>query len=37
LREWASHARERGVAAVFEAAQLDGMGDRVLSWQNGDR
>ena len=37
LREWAGHARERGVAAVFEAAQLDGMGDRVLSWQNGDR
>jgi exodeoxyribonuclease V beta subunit len=37
LREWASHARERGVAAIFEAAQLDGMGDRVLSWQNGDR
>jgi exodeoxyribonuclease V beta subunit len=37
LREWASHARERGVSAVFEAAQLDGMGDRVLSWQNGDR
>ena len=22
LREWAGHARERGVAAVFEAAQL---------------
>ncbi len=37
LREWASHARERGVSAVYEAAQLDGMGDRVLSWQNGDR
>jgi exodeoxyribonuclease V beta subunit len=37
LREWASHARERGVAAIFEAAQLIGMGDRVLSWQNGDR
>ncbi len=37
LREWASHARERGVAAIFEAAQLNGMGDRVLSWQNGDR
>ena len=37
LREWASHARERGVAVIFEAAQLDGMGDRVLSWQGGDR
>ena len=37
LREWAAHARERGVAAVFEAAQLRGMGDRVLSWQDGER
>jgi exodeoxyribonuclease V beta subunit len=37
LREWAGHARERGVAAIFEAAQLDGMGDRVLSWQGGER
>lgn len=37
LREWASHARERGVSAIFEAAQLNGMDDRVLSWQNGDR
>ena len=37
LREWASHARERGVAAIFEAAQLGGMGDRVLSWQGGER
>ncbi len=26
LRQWADHARERGVAAVFEAAQLAGMG-----------
>ena len=26
LREWADHARERGVAAVFETAQLNGMG-----------
>ncbi len=33
LREWAGHARERGVAAIFEAAQLDGMADRVLSWR----
>ena len=37
LRQWADHARERGVAAVFEAAQLGGMGDRVLSWQGGER
>jgi exodeoxyribonuclease V beta subunit len=37
LREWASHARERGVAAVYEAAQLRGMGDRVLSWEDGER
>ena len=37
LREWASHARERGVAAIFEAAQLNGMGDRVLSWEGGER
>jgi exodeoxyribonuclease V beta subunit len=37
LREWAAHARERGVAAVFEAAQLRGMGDRVLSWEHGER
>jgi len=37
LREWAGHARERGVAAIYEAAQLSGMGDRVLSWQDGER
>ncbi len=37
LREWAGHARERGVAAIFEAAQLRGMGDRVLSWRGGER
>ncbi|OBK14581.1 exodeoxyribonuclease V subunit beta [Mycobacterium asiaticum] len=37
LREWAGHARERGVAAIFEAAQLSGMGDRVLSWRDGER
>jgi exodeoxyribonuclease V beta subunit len=37
LREWADHARERGVAAIFEAAQLSGMSDRVLSWQGGER
>jgi exodeoxyribonuclease V beta subunit len=37
LRAWAGHARERGVAAIFEAAQLNGMSDRVLSWQGGER
>ncbi|MDM3975951.1 exodeoxyribonuclease V subunit beta [Mycobacterium marseillense] len=37
LREWAGHARERGVAAIFEAAQLLGMRDRVLGWQGGAR
>ena len=37
LREWAGHARERGVAAIFEAAQHNGMSDRVLSWQHGER
>lgn len=37
LREWAGHARERGVAATFEAAQLAGMGDRVLSAHGGER
>jgi exodeoxyribonuclease V beta subunit len=37
LREWAGHARERGVSAIFEAAQLRGMSDRVLSWHGGER
>jgi exodeoxyribonuclease V beta subunit len=37
LREWADHARERGVASIFEAAQLTGMSRRVLSWQGGER
>ena len=37
LREWAAHARERGVGAIFEAAQLNGMAGRVLSWQRGER
>jgi exodeoxyribonuclease V beta subunit len=37
LREWAGHARERGVAAIFAAAQLQGLGDRVLSRQGGER
>lgn len=37
LREWADHARERGVATIFEAAQLAGMGRRVLRYQGGER
>lgn len=37
LREWADHARQRGVAAVLEAAQLGGMGRRVLSQRGGER
>src|SRR5271168_5143382 len=37
LREWAAHARDRGVSAIYEAAQLRGMGDRVLSWEDGER
>ncbi|MBO0679046.1 exodeoxyribonuclease V subunit beta [Mycolicibacterium sp. S2-37] len=37
IRQWADHARERGVAAVLEAAQLAGMARRVLSWHDGER
>lgn len=37
LREWADHVRLRGIAAVFEAAQLSGMGRRVLSQRGGER
>ncbi len=37
LREWANHARQRGMAAVFEAAQLQGMGRRVLAQFGGER
>ncbi len=37
LRQWADHAREAGVAAVFEAAKLAGMGRDVLSWAGGER
>jgi exodeoxyribonuclease V beta subunit len=37
LRAWADHARERGIAAVFEAAQLAGMGQRVLAHRGGER
>jgi exodeoxyribonuclease V beta subunit len=37
LRSWAGHARERGIAAVLEAAQQAGMSRRVLAWEDGDR
>jgi exodeoxyribonuclease V beta subunit len=37
LRVWSDHARERGLAAVFEAAQVAGLGRRVLGWQGGER
>lgn len=37
LRDWADHLRERGPAAVFEAAQLVGTGRRVLAEQGGER
>jgi exodeoxyribonuclease V beta subunit len=37
LREWANYARQRGMAAVFEAAQLHGMGRRVLAQFGGER
>ena len=37
LRQWADHARETGVAAIFEAAKLAGMGKRVLGWAGGER
>lgn len=37
LRQWADHARIRGIAAVFEAAQQRGLGRRVLSCAGGER
>jgi exodeoxyribonuclease V beta subunit len=37
LRQWADHARERGVAAVFEAANVAGMSQRVLARRGGQR
>ncbi|MDF2822709.1 MAG: recB [Mycobacterium sp.] len=37
LRQWADHARERGVAAVFEAANVGGMSRRVLARRGGQR
>ncbi len=37
LRDWADHLRGRGPATVFEAAQLAGMGRRVLAEQGGER
>ncbi|OBG28933.1 exodeoxyribonuclease V subunit beta [Mycobacterium sp. 852002-51057_SCH5723018] len=37
LREWSDELRNRGPAAVFEAAQLAGVGRRVLAEQAGER
>ncbi|CAN5411367.1 exodeoxyribonuclease V subunit beta [soil metagenome] len=37
LRQWADHVRERGIAAVLEAALVSGMGTRVLTWRGGER
>ncbi len=37
LREWTDYARQRGIAAVFEAAQLAGMSRRVLGRRGGER
>jgi exodeoxyribonuclease V beta subunit len=37
LRQWADHARQRGVAAVFEAANVAGMSRRVLARRGGQR
>ncbi|MGH3970618.1 MAG: UvrD-helicase domain-containing protein, partial [Mycobacterium sp.] len=37
LREWVNYARQRGMAAVFEVAQLRGMGRRVLAQFGGER
>lgn len=37
LRQWADHARERGIAAVFEAANVAGMSRRVLARRGGQR
>lgn len=37
LREWKDHARQRGIAAVYEAAALGGMTARVLAVRGGER
>ena len=37
IRQWADHAREVGVAAVLEEAQLRGMAQRALRWNDGER
>ncbi|ORV14858.1 exodeoxyribonuclease V subunit beta [Mycobacterium celatum] len=37
LRDWADHLRARGPAAVFEAAQIAGLGRRVLGEPGGER
>lgn len=37
LRRWVDHVRQSGIAAVFEAAKLAGMGGRLLSQRGGER
>ena len=37
IREWADHARECGIAAVFESAKINGMAHRALKWRGGER
>lgn len=37
VRSWADHARDRGIAAVHEAAMAAGMGPRVMAWRGGER
>ena len=37
VRAWADHVRQRGVAAVLEAAMAAGLSARVLAWQGGER
>ena len=37
LRDWADQLRARGPAAVFQAAQLAGMGRRLLAERGGER
>ncbi|MCV7229140.1 UvrD-helicase domain-containing protein [Mycolicibacterium komossense] len=37
LRQWADYARERGVAAVFEVANVAGMSRRILADRGGQR
>ncbi|AQA06413.1 exodeoxyribonuclease V subunit beta [Mycobacterium sp. MS1601] len=37
IRQWTDHARERGIAAVFEAANVAGLSRRVLGRRGGQR